>query len=64
MKRPALPQDVRALAALALHEVFDQGRSLSQVLPEYSQACPERDRGLLKELCFGSLRYATTYLLV
>ncbi len=64
MKRPALPQDVRALAALALHEVFDQGRSLSQVLPDYGQACPERDRGLLKELCFGTLRYATTYLLV
>jgi len=64
MKRPALPQEVRALAALVLHEVFDHGRSLNQALPEYSQACPERDRGLLKELCFGALRYATTYLLV
>ena len=45
MKRPALPQDVRALAALVVHDVFDQGRSLSQALPDYSQACPERDRG-------------------
>lgn len=64
MKRPALPQDVRALAALVVHDVFDQGRSLSQALPDYSQACPERDRGLLKELCFGALRFANTYLLV
>jgi 16S rRNA (cytosine967-C5)-methyltransferase len=64
MKSHALPQDVRALAALVLHQVLDQGQSLSQALPQHTPACPERDRGLLKELCFGTLRYATAYLLV
>ncbi|MEY4588573.1 MAG: hypothetical protein RL497_649 [Pseudomonadota bacterium] len=56
-------QDVRALAALVLQQVF-QGQSLSQALPQHAPACPERDRSLLKELCFGTLRYATTYFLV
>jgi 16S rRNA (cytosine967-C5)-methyltransferase len=62
--KQAFPQDVRALAALVLHQVFDQGQSLSQALPDHAPACPERDRGLLKELCFGTLRYATAYTLI
>lgn len=64
MRAHTLPSDVRALAAQALHQVLDFGQSLTQTLPQFSAACPERDRALLKELCFGTLRYASRYFLV
>jgi 16S rRNA (cytosine967-C5)-methyltransferase len=52
------PQDVRALAALVLAELFGRGHSLSALLPDFTAACPLRDRGLLQELCFGVMRFA------
>jgi 16S rRNA (cytosine967-C5)-methyltransferase len=51
--------DVRALAAQVVHEVRGQGRSLSAALPAAElrlEAGPAR--ALLRELCYGSLRYA------
>ena len=51
--------DVRALAAQVVHEVRGQGRSLSTALPAAElrlEAGPSR--ALLRELCYGSLRYA------
>lgn len=47
----------RAQAARVLFQVVDQGQSLSSVLPAAQQQVPPRDRALLQELCFGSLRW-------
>ncbi len=48
--------DCRAQAARVITEVL-AGRSLNQVLPGAELWVPERDRGLLRELCYGSLRW-------
>ena len=47
----------RANAAQVLFQVVDQGFSLSAVLPAAQQQVAPRDRALLQELCFGSLRW-------
>jgi len=46
----------RAAAAEVIAKVL-RGQSLSALLPEYSGKVDEKDRPLLKELCFGSLRW-------
>jgi len=48
-------QDCRAAAARALAQVM-AGQSLNRVLPLQADRVAERDRGLLQELCYGSLR--------
>ncbi|MEJ2478907.1 MAG: 16S rRNA (cytosine(967)-C(5))-methyltransferase RsmB [Acidihalobacter sp.] len=51
--------DVRTLAAQVVHEVRGQGRSLSTALPSAEQHLDEgSSRALLRELCYGCLRYA------
>ncbi|MBL1377033.1 16S rRNA (cytosine(967)-C(5))-methyltransferase RsmB [Zobellella iuensis] len=47
----------RAAAANILHQVIHQGQSLSALLPRYQQELAAKDRALLQELCFGSLRW-------
>ena len=47
----------RANAAQVLFQVVDQGFSLSAVLPAAQQQVAPRDRALLQELCFGTLRW-------
>ena len=49
------PVDVRATAALVLAEVM-AGKSLNQALPTALEKVGERDRGLLQQLCYGTLR--------
>ena len=48
--------NVRVVAAEAIAQVL-RGRSLSAVLPKYSQKVSATDQALLKELCFGTLRW-------
>ena len=48
--------NLRAIAARTLSAVLDQGQSLSSVLPSAAQSLSEKDRALLQELCFGTLR--------
>jgi 16S rRNA (cytosine967-C5)-methyltransferase len=50
--------DVRALAARTLAQVVDAGQSLNQALPSALEQAPEGDRALLRELCYGTLRFA------
>ncbi len=47
----------RAAAANILHQVLNQGQSLSTLLPRYQQQVAAKDRALLQELCFGTLRW-------
>jgi len=49
--------DVRAAAARAMVEVTAKGQSLSSVIPRWQEKVPERDRALLQELLYGSLRW-------
>ncbi|ALP54329.1 16S rRNA methyltransferase [Candidatus Tenderia electrophaga] len=49
--------DARIAAAKALDEVIRQGRSLNSALPRWQDKVSLRDRALLQELCFGSLRW-------
>ncbi|PLW70871.1 16S rRNA (cytosine(967)-C(5))-methyltransferase RsmB [Pseudohalioglobus lutimaris] len=49
--------DTRAVAAHVLAEVM-AGRSLNQVLPHALTRVSARDRGLLQQLCYGTLRRA------
>ncbi|HEJ0332039.1 TPA: 16S rRNA (cytosine(967)-C(5))-methyltransferase RsmB [Serratia marcescens] len=48
--------NLRSIAAKAIGQVLDQGQSLSTVLPTLQTAISDKDRGLLQELCFGTLR--------
>ena len=48
--------NVRAAAAEVIAKVL-RGQSLSALLPEYSDKVEEKDRSLLKELCFGTMRW-------
>ncbi len=50
-----MPRDCRAAAAGVLGEVL-AGRSLAQALPPALAAVAGRDRGLLRELSYGTLR--------
>ncbi|OXY80374.1 16S rRNA (cytosine(967)-C(5))-methyltransferase RsmB [Oceanimonas doudoroffii] len=47
----------RAAAANIVHRVINQGQSLSTLLPRYQQEVAAKDRALLQELCFGTLRW-------
>ncbi|WP_298719833.1 16S rRNA (cytosine(967)-C(5))-methyltransferase RsmB [uncultured Oceanisphaera sp.] len=47
----------RAAAANILHQVLNKGQSLSTLLPRYQQEVAAKDRALLQELCFGTLRW-------
>lgn len=50
--------DVRACAARVLVQVISDGRSLSDVLPAAAQQLADpRQRALLQELCYGTLRW-------
>lgn len=48
--------DTRAAAALAIAGVLEGG-SLNQLLPAALETVADRDRGLLQQLCYGTLRY-------
>jgi len=48
--------NLRSIAAKAISQVLDQGQSLSAVLPGLQKNISEKDRALLQELCFGTLR--------
>ena len=47
----------RARAAEAVNAVVTQGRSLDVALPEAEQAIKPSERGLLRVLCYGTLRF-------
>ncbi len=48
--------NLRSIAAKAISQVLDQGQSLSTVLPALQKSIADKDRALLQELCFGTLR--------
>ncbi|MCD1127282.1 16S rRNA (cytosine(967)-C(5))-methyltransferase RsmB [Jinshanibacter sp. LJY008] len=48
--------NLRAIAASAISQVLDKGQSLSTALPEYQKNISDKDKSLLQELCFGTLR--------
>ena len=48
--------NVRLVAAEAIGQVL-RGRSLSAVLPKYSEQVADNDQALFKQLCFGTLRW-------
>lgn len=50
-------KNIRALAAHLIFQVVEKGASLSTVLPAAQQTLPPKDRSLIQELCFGSLRW-------
>jgi len=48
----------RAVAAHCIHQVIYQGKSLTDVLQQETVAnLEDADRGLVKDICFGSLRW-------
>ncbi|WP_417666056.1 16S rRNA (cytosine(967)-C(5))-methyltransferase RsmB [Pseudidiomarina sp.] len=47
----------RAVAAQAVFQVIEQGRSLSQALPELNRKLSVRDRGMAQALAYGVLRH-------
>ncbi|MFO1428527.1 MAG: 16S rRNA (cytosine(967)-C(5))-methyltransferase RsmB [Candidatus Competibacteraceae bacterium] len=49
--------NARTAAARVLSRVLAEGRSLSAVLPPVSSRIAPRERGLLQELCYGTLRW-------
>lgn len=48
--------NLRSIAAKSISQVLDQGQSLSAVLPGLQKNISDKDRALLQELCFGTLR--------
>lgn len=49
--------NARSAAARVLSRVLGEGRSLSAVLPPALNRIAPRERGLLQELCYGTLRW-------
>ncbi|UTW44519.1 16S rRNA (cytosine(967)-C(5))-methyltransferase RsmB [bacterium SCSIO 12696] len=49
--------NVRVAAAKAIAGTLREQASLATLLPEYQENVAPRDRALLQELCFGTLRY-------
>ena len=49
--------NVRAIAAQVLGQVLGEGRSLAMALPPALDHVAPRDRGLLRELCYGVCRW-------
>lgn len=52
--------NTRAAVAEVIAQVL-RGKSLSALLPEYAPKVAEKDVALLKELCFGTLRWYPRY---
>lgn len=50
-------KSVRAVAASVLKSLLQQQGSLASLLPTAEQSTAEKDRALLKELCFGCCRW-------
>ncbi|WP_447889691.1 16S rRNA (cytosine(967)-C(5))-methyltransferase RsmB [Serratia fonticola] len=48
--------NLRSIAAKAIGQVLDQGQSLNTILPALQKNISDKDRGLLQEICFGTLR--------
>ncbi|WON76660.1 16S rRNA (cytosine(967)-C(5))-methyltransferase RsmB [Serratia sp. UGAL515B_01] len=48
--------NLRSHAAKAIGQVLDQGQSLNTILPTLQKNISDKDRALLQELCFGTLR--------
>jgi len=53
----AQPHNVRVQACEILYSVLAEGRSLNTALPEHLPHTPEKDRGLLQELVYGTCRW-------
>lgn len=49
--------NLRAIAAKTLQGVIQNGDSLTFVLPKAAEGVAERDRALLQEICYGTLRW-------
>ncbi|KKL47916.1 hypothetical protein LCGC14_2330770, partial [marine sediment metagenome] len=49
--------NVRVAAAKIIASILNDEGSLSTLLPQYTPKVEERDRGLLQQLCYGTLRY-------
>lgn len=49
--------NVRGLAALAIAPLLEDKGSLKQTLSESLLRCDDRDRGLLRQLCYGTTRH-------
>lgn len=49
-------RNLRSMAACAIEQVVEQGQSLSNILPPLQQKVSDKDKALLRELCFGVLR--------
>ncbi|WP_286240664.1 16S rRNA (cytosine(967)-C(5))-methyltransferase RsmB [Neptuniibacter halophilus] len=49
--------NVRALASQVLTPLLKNKGSLNTQMAALERRCPEKDRGLLRELCYGTMRY-------
>lgn len=49
-------KNLRASSAKIVHQVLEQGQSLSTALPDEQQMLNEKDRALMQEICFGIMR--------
>ncbi|MFZ2208634.1 MAG: 16S rRNA (cytosine(967)-C(5))-methyltransferase, partial [Porticoccaceae bacterium] len=49
--------DLRAAAARTIAAVVQRGQSLSTALPTQAHTVAARDRPVLHELCYGTLRW-------
>jgi len=49
--------NVRALAALVLTPLLQNKGSLNTQYPSIEKRCPDKDRALLRELCYGTMRH-------
>jgi len=48
--------NIRALAATTLSQLLQHKGSLKSVMPQALAKCPERDRALFQQICFGTMR--------
>ncbi|WP_194756520.1 16S rRNA (cytosine(967)-C(5))-methyltransferase RsmB [Aliidiomarina indica] len=55
------PANARAAAARALFQVLEQGRSLSQAIPETTQGLTAADAALTQATCYQALRFLPSY---
>ncbi len=54
-----MPMNTRAVAAKIVGTILNRKASLSTLLPKELDRVNQRDRGLLQELCYGTLRWQT-----
>lgn len=52
-----MTSNVRVLAAQVLTPLLQNKGSLNTQLPAIERRCPEKDRALLRELCYGTMRH-------